>query len=88
MLNTASGLFALSSLVQLKESGWFDRVIEIYGDDEKFPFGPPSHITRWINFNPDKPILSWVAATLFLESRTAAYLAVTSILTAIAAGWL
>jgi hypothetical protein len=43
---TSSSLLGLSSIFQLRISGWFERFIETYSDIEKYPWGPPSHVTR------------------------------------------
>jgi hypothetical protein len=47
MMNTASGILALNSLAQLKESGWFDRVMAIYPTAANTLTGrhPPSFAT-------------------------------------------
>lgn len=87
-LNTASGFFGLSAIFQARASGWFDKVLEFYGDDEKLPYGPPSHITREIIDNPDTPIRTWLRNTLFFEARTALVLGIVSIILAMVAAWL
>src|SRR5215211_3407396 len=55
-ITTAGLLFDLAGLVQLDISGLFDRIVEEYGDAEKYPFGPPSAVTREIIDNPNKPV--------------------------------
>ena len=87
-LNTASGFFGLSAIFQARASGWFDSVLEFYGDDKKFPYGPPSHITREIIDNPDTPIRTWLRNTLFFEARTALLLGIISIVLSMIAAWL
>lgn len=87
-LNTASGFFGLSAIFQARTSGWFDSVLEVYGDDKKFPYGPPSHITREIIDNPDTPIRTWLRNTLFFEARTALLLGIVGIVSAMIAAWL
>jgi hypothetical protein len=87
-LNTASGFFALSAVFQARSSGWFDKVLEFYGNDKKFPYGPPSHITRQILDNPDTPVRTWLRNTLFFEARTALALGIVSIILAMVAAWL
>lgn len=87
-LNTASGFFGLSAIFQARASGWFDSVLEFYGDDEKFPYGPPSPITREIVDNPDTPVRTWLRNTLFFEARTALVLGIISIVLAMVAAWL
>jgi len=87
-LNTASGFFALSAIFQARASGWFDSVLQFYGDEKKFPYGPPSQITREIIDNPDTPIRTWLRNTLFFEARTALVLGIVSIVLAMIAAWL
>ncbi|MBB3236349.1 hypothetical protein [Phyllobacterium endophyticum] len=87
-MSTASALLALSSVYQLRITGWFDSVLETFGDADKFPFGPPSEITRQIIDNPDAPIQSWIRNTLFFNPTTGAELAVASIVAAIIAVWI
>lgn len=87
-LNTASGFFGLSAIFQARSSGWFDSVLEFYGDAKKFPFGPPSHVTRQIIDNPDTPIRTWLRNILFFEARTALVLGIVSIVLWMVAAWL
>jgi len=87
-LNTSSGFFGLSAIFQARASGWFDSVLAFYGDDEKFPNGPPSHVTREIIDNPDTPVRTWLRNTLFFEARTALALGIVSIVLAMVAAWL
>lgn len=87
-MNSASALMGLASLAQLQVSGWFERILAIYGDETKFPYGPPSEITRQIIDNPDHPVQTWLRNTLFFEPGTGAFLAVTSLIIAVVAAWL
>lgn len=88
-LNTASGFFALSAIFQARASGWFDRVLEFYGDEEKFPHGPPSHIMRDLSASdPATPIRAWLRNALFYEARTALFLVIVSIVLQMVAAWL
>lgn len=73
--NTAGGLAISAGIVQLKVSGFFSRVIEHYADEKKYPFGPPSYITREIIDNPDKPVLMWFRDVFFFKEETAFWLA-------------
>ncbi|PZQ96718.1 MAG: hypothetical protein DI533_14095 [Cereibacter sphaeroides] len=59
-----------------------------FGDEEKYPYGPPSHITRRIIDNPDRPIRTAVRNYLFFEPNTGARLAVASIVIALMATWI
>jgi hypothetical protein len=87
ILSTASGLFALASLYQLQISGWFDQVMQRYGDTIKYPYGPPDEIVRQIIDDPDHPIAMWIRNTLFFEPGTGVYLAIVSIVISIYAAW-
>jgi hypothetical protein len=69
-VNSAGLLFDVSGVVQLHISGLFDDILGRYGDEEKYPFGPPSHITRRIIDNPDRPIRMWIRTHLFFEANT------------------
>jgi len=89
LLNSAVELMGLASVLQLRVSGWFDFVVEDYGDEEKYPFGPPSHITRQIiqMDDPDQPTMRVVRNFLFVEAETGFKLGVASVLVAFAAAW-
>ena len=63
-------MFDLAGIVQLEISGLFERIIDKYGDVEKYPSGPPSHITRKIIDNPDTPIRTYVRNLPFYELKT------------------
>lgn len=43
-------LFALAcdvfAVVQVRGSDWFAKFLETYSDEEKYPYGPPSQISR------------------------------------------
>lgn len=73
--NTAGGLATSAGIIQLEISGFIGRIMSHYGDEQKYPFGPPSYITREIIDNPDKPILTWVRNVLFFNEKTAFWLA-------------
>jgi hypothetical protein len=69
-LNTTGLLLDIAGLVQLEVSGVFERIIEIYGDEERYPGGPPSNITREIIDNPDTPIRTGLRNSLFFDGAT------------------
>jgi len=75
-ISTASVLFGLAGIVQLDISGLFEHWLERYGDEEKYPSGPPSHITRQIIAidDPDTPMRSWLRNIAFTDKRTGFYL--------------
>src|SRR5258705_3346515 len=51
-VNSAGLLFDVAGVVQLHISGLFDEILSQFGDEEKYPLGPPSHITRKIIDDP------------------------------------
>lgn len=88
LLGTMSAIAALASLTQLAVSGLWEKVLNTYGDVEKFPFGPPSHVTRGIMDSPDAPVWTWLRNVLFLDPRLGAHLGVASVIAGGAAVWL
>ena len=72
-VNSAGLLFDVGGVVQLHISGLFDEILSLYGDEEKFPSGPPSHITRKIIDDPDSPVMMWIRTNLFFEGKTGFY---------------
>lgn len=70
LVSTSSVLFGLAGIVQLEVSGLFEHWLEKYGDEQKYPYGPPSHITRQVIDDPDRPIRTWVRNTALFNRRT------------------
>lgn len=85
---TASVLFGLSSMLQLRISGWFEGVMRAYSDPNKFPFGPPAHITQNIIDDPDNAGITALRNFLFFDPSFGAYLAAIGLLAALTAIWL
>ena len=56
LLATSGLLATVSGVVQLEISGLFAKINDHYCDDQKYPYGPPSYITREIIYNPDAPV--------------------------------
>lgn len=81
LLATAAGVF------QLEVSGFFDKIMAEYGDSEKYPYGPPSSITREIIDNPDTPVRTWLRNVLFRRVRTGFWLIVMGTLAQVVAVW-
>jgi hypothetical protein len=50
--------------------GLFERVLQKYADEEKYPFGPPSHITRRLIGEADSRVLSFFRNVLFYDLKT------------------
>jgi hypothetical protein len=85
----AGGLLATAAgIVELEVSGLFERIIEHYGNEEKYPCGPPSYITREIIDNPDRPFATWVRNICFFNVRTGFWLIVVGTLVQVVAVWL
>jgi len=86
-VNSAGLLFTVSGVFQLEVSGLFSKLIDYYGNTEKFPFGPPSHITRQVSDEPDRPIATQLRNALFFRVRTGFWLIVAGTLLQLAAVW-
>lgn len=85
----SSGLLSIASgVVQLEVSGLFQKIMDVYGDEEKYPYGPPSHITRQIIDDPDRPVIMWVRNVCFFNIRTGFWLIVGGTFIQLAAVWL
>ena len=83
-----TGLFSTAAgLVQLEVSGFFEKIMEKYGDEKKYPGGPPSIITRQIIDNPDTPVRTWLRNICFFKARTGFWLIVLGTIIQIPAVW-
>lgn len=87
-VGTAGLLATASGVVQLDVSGLFERIMERYGNEEKYPYGPPSYITREIIDNPDRPVWTWLRNVSFFNARTGFWLIVLGTLVQVSALWL
>jgi hypothetical protein len=87
---SAGLIFDIAGILQLEISGLFDRWLQKYGDTEKYPYGPPSHITRQIvdDLDPDKPIRAWLRNTFYYDPRAGFWLLVIGFIFQIVAVWL
>lgn len=81
LLATASGVF------QIEVSGLFQKIIEFYGDEQEFPYGPPSYITRQIIDNPDRPFSTWLRNTFFYNVSIGFWLIIAGTLVQVFAVW-
>lgn len=86
-LGTGGLLATVTGVVQLEVSGLFARVIEHYSDEEKYPYGPPSYVTREIIDHPDRPLLMWMRNMCFFNLGTGFWLIVVGTLTQVLAVW-
>lgn len=87
-LATAGLLATATGVVQLEVSGLFERILDHYGNAEKYPVGPPSYIAREIIDNPDSPIATRVRNVCFFNARTGFWLIVVGTLVQVFAMWL
>lgn len=87
LFGTAGLLAALSGFVQLDVTDFFGQIISHYSDDEKYPGGPPSHITRQIIDNPDRPLGTFIRNSLYFRPRTGFLLVCLGTLLQIASLW-
>lgn len=71
---TTSGLLVCTAFFQFGTTRWMTHIREVYMDAKRFPFGPPSPITRAIIDNPDYPTASALRNFLFYDPSLAAML--------------
>lgn len=86
--STSSALVGVSAAIQLEVSGFFDRIFEQYADEEKYPYGPPSHINREITDVPDSSTLQMIRHFVLFEPKTGFWFAVTSLFLSIPGIWI
>jgi hypothetical protein len=86
-LSSAGLIFDIAGISQLDIVGFMEKLLERYGDTDRFPYGPPSHITRRIIDNPDTPIRNWIAAKTFTEPKTGYYMLVVGFFLQLAGTW-
>lgn len=86
-LTTSGLIFDMAGLVQLNISGLFECIIEKYGDETKYPYGPPSHITRRIIDDPDNPLRTRVRNVLYFDSKTGFRLIVAGCVLQLVGAW-
>jgi hypothetical protein len=82
LLATAAGVF------QLEVSGLFQKIMDFYADEERLPYGPPSHITRQLCDDADHPVRSRIRDALFFNVSTGFWLIVAGTLIQVVAIWL
>lgn len=85
----SAGLLAtVTGVVQLEVSGLFEKIMQHYGDEKEYPYGPPSHITREIIDDPNRPFVMWLRRICFFNVNTGFWLIVFGTLTQVVAVWL
>jgi hypothetical protein len=77
-LSSAGLMFDIAGIAQLDIVGFFEKILDRYGDEKKYPYGPPSHITRRLSAEhiDGAPILNWLKQTLFYKHQTGFWLIV------------
>ncbi|MCA6101213.1 hypothetical protein [Bradyrhizobium australafricanum] len=84
----SSGLcLDIAGIIQLEISGAFDKLMDQYGDIERYPYGPPSRITRQIVDDAEAPIRTAIRNTLFFEHQTAIRLLVVGFFLQLSSVW-
>jgi hypothetical protein len=86
--STAGLVSALAGLVQLDHSGFFTSIHREYSDETKYPYGPPSYVTREIIANPETPIRTRILNIMFFHPRTGFHFILWGTLLQIIATWL
>ena len=71
---TVAGIAVCAAFFQFLTTKWIAAVVEEFDNIEKYPYGPPSYITRSIIDNPDAPIQSAVRNFLFFDPSLTAIL--------------
>lgn len=87
-MGTTGLLATLTGVVQLEVAGLFTKILERYGDEEEYPYGPPLYITREVIDNPDTPIRTWLRTYAFFKPSTGFWFIVVGTLAQVAAVWL
>lgn len=87
LLATSGLLFTVTGVVQLEVSGFFAKICDEYSDEKKYPFGPPSYVTREIIYNPDTTFRSWLKGFMFFNISLGFWLIVIGTFIQVGAVW-
>ena len=85
---TASGLFAIAALVQLHLVDFFETSIQPFFDEARYPFGPPSAITRHMIDNPDTPTINNIKSFVIWSPKFGFSLGIISAVCGIWSAWI
>jgi hypothetical protein len=88
LLLTSGLILTIAGIIQLEITGFFKEVTDEYCDEKKYPFGPPSYITREIIDNPDTPIRTYIKNILFFRRHTGVWMLITGCILQIIGVWL
>ena len=87
-VGTAGLLATVTGVVQLEVSGFFEKIMEHYGNEKGYLYGPPSYVTREIIDNPDRPVSTWIRNVCFFYAKTGFWFIVLGTLIQACAVWL
>ncbi|MFA5170715.1 MAG: hypothetical protein WC426_04035 [Sulfuriferula sp.] len=85
---TSGSLATVAGMVQLEVSGLFKNILEHYGDEDKYPYGPPSYVSQEIIDNPEEPFLTGLRNICYFNVGTGFWLIVLGTIVQIIAVWL
>lgn len=88
LANTFGILLTLAGLIQLEISGVFEKLAEIFSDDEKYPSGPPSYYCRETMIHEDDPLPYKLKEYFFFQPKTGFWLVVAGTSAQLVATWL
>jgi hypothetical protein len=88
MLSSSGLFFDIAGIIQLEVSGTFEKILEKFGNETVYPYGPPSPITRQIIDNPDTPIRTGLRNWMFFHHQTGIWLIVTGFVLQLCGVWL
>jgi hypothetical protein len=88
-LTRAGLLLDIAGILQLEVSNWLNDSLDVYGDEEAYPNGPPSSFTRQegIIDDPDAPLATRWKIILFGDLRTGLYLILAGCALQLAGTW-
>jgi len=87
-LSTMTVFIALAVAVQVYASGFFESLWEKFANTTRQPHGPSGRHAREVIRSSETPILNWVEARLFMDSRTSIALIVLGAVVQIIAIWI
>jgi hypothetical protein len=87
-LSSAGLAFDIAGISQLDIVGFMDRLIERYSDSQRYPKGPPGHITRRLVADRGSPLYNWINWLLFYNRLTGFYMLVLGFFLQLLGTWL
>ena len=86
--DTSGQTLILAGLLQVETSGFLDAFLNIFNNEKKYPYGPPSSIVSEIIDDPSRPIFTWCRNTLFFNVRAGFWFLVIGSIIQIVVIWL